>query len=231
MFPFFTTAQLFDSVYAEQAYDPRKDTGAAWLAANGSEPTAPKTQGGGLSIGDSLFLAGAAAGAVGAVFEVRSAQSRLKTQSLSLQHESAISAITAREAEVEAQSVLEGADREIGALTAQAGAEKGARRAVMAGRGVQLGVGSTAEVQASGELIKELDVMAIKTNAARAAAGARTRGVNARNSSMFAAVSARNARRSAGNDLTSAAAGASSLLFSGSRLGAQWATDRYRYRT
>lgn len=253
MFQFLTVSQLFDSVYAENQaaalgvppQEPKKvwnkwpaplasqGSTTDWIEAGappGMSAAASKPDTGGLTwqeTGALVAAIGGATAAVGTVFNVRAEQSKLKTQDLALQHEASLAAIDARRAEADAELALQSGQRQIGAVTATAGAEAGARRATMAGRGVQLGVGSAAEVQASGELIKEEDVMAIRSNAAREAAALRTGAVNQRNRAMFATLSGRNLRRSGGNDFTSAMAGGTSLLYSGSRLGAQWATDRY----
>jgi hypothetical protein len=77
---------------------------------------------------------------------------------------------------------------------------------------MRLGAGSAAEVQASGKFIEAVDKMSIDLNTANAAAAARTQGVNALNRGLLVGVSARNRRRSAGNDLLSLGAAGTSLL-------------------
>lgn len=208
------------------------EPGNAAIPAGGVDAAAaPASGGGGLGLswqttGMIMAGAGAASAAIGAFFEVKSQQNRMKAQALSLEHEATMSAIAARSAEREAQSIIEASHQQIGAVTMQAGADAGARAAVMAGRGVRLGVGSAAAVQASGALIRDMDVMAIGVNAARGAADARTSGTNMTNRAMFARMSASNLRRSAGNDFAATSGAFTSLLNSGSRIGSQWATDR-----
>lgn len=227
--------QLVDAAIAEDA-GREVTTSSDWIEAEtgaGGVVTPPAPASSGLSwqeLGAITYGVGGAAAAVGAFFSVRSEQSKLKAQSLSLEHEAAMSAINARAAEREAQSIIEGSQRDIAAVTLRGGAERASLRAQTGGSGALVGAGSAAEVEASMKLIQELDVMAIRTNAARGAAAARTQGVNERNRGALASMSARNLRRTAGNDLTSVSALQTSLLLSGSRLGAQWATDRYSRR-
>lgn len=234
MYPWLTVSQLFDWTLLEEQQaalapqGPRENTASPdWIEAETGAGGVVARSGMSLeTAGMLMVVGGTASAAIGAWSSARSEQNRAKSQALSLQHESTMSAITARDAEAEAQAIVESAHQDIGTLTLQAGAEEGERAAVMAGRGIVLGEGNAAEVQASGQFIKEVDVMSIGVNAARAAAAARTRGVNFRNQSLLSGISARNVRRSAGNDLLPASAAAGSLLTSGARLGAQWATDR-----
>lgn len=178
--------------------------------------------------GTVVSIAGSAAAAVGALYAVRSNQNAAKSQALSLEFEASMSALNARAAEREAQSIERGGEREAGAVQLQAAATKSSARAGAAARGVLVGAGSAGEIQASIDFVKEADVMAIGVNAARAAAAARTQGVNASNSALLAGVSARNARRNAGNDFTAASALSTSLLFSSGQIMSQLATDRRR---
>lgn len=247
MLPWFTVSQLLDHTVAEHQQGPENTASAEWLASetgagiprentasadwldaetNAGMPAAAQDYSRLQTAGAIMVLAGTASAAIGTLFAVRSQQATLKSQSLSMENEAAISNINARRAEREAQSILKSSQEQIGALTLEAGAEKAERSAVMAGRGIRLGVGSAAEVQASGDVITGLNRMAIGVSAARAAASARTQAVNERNRGLFAGVSARNLRLSAGNDFAPIAAASGSLLESGGRLGMQWATDR-----
>lgn len=231
-----TIPQLVDEALAAEAG--RIDTSTPeWFEAETgaggyTPPPAPESSSGltWQELGAIAYGVGAASAAVGAFFSVRADQSRLKAQSLSLEHESAMSAINARAAEREAQSIIEGSQRDIAMVTMRGGAERASLRAQTGGSGALVGSGSAAEVEASMKLVQDLDVMAIRTNAARGAAAARTQGVNERNRGALASMSARNLRRTAGNDLSSVSALQTSLLLSGGRLGAQWATDRYSRR-
>ncbi len=191
----------------------------------------PETAPGGFNMSDAgavAFAAGAASAAIGALFSVRAEQSRAKAQALSLEHEASMAAINARQAEVEAQSILQGSHRDIAAVTLQAGQDKAALRAQTGGAGLAVGAGSAGEVQASIDLVKELDTRAIRINAVAGAGAARMRRTNQLNTALLGRVSARNLRGTAGNDAIGATAATASLLDSGGRLWAQRASDRYR---
>jgi hypothetical protein len=87
--------------------------------------------------------------------------------------------VNARIAELGAQSVLAQAEKEAVNLTLKAGALKSTQKAAMAANGIDLGVGSAAEVIASTEIMKESDMQTIKENSVRSAWGYRTQGASA----------------------------------------------------
>lgn len=87
----------------------------------------------------------------------------------------------ARIAELGAQSVLFQGERQVGALTLKAGQLKSTQRASMAANGIDLGSGSAAEVQASTEILKEVDKNAIEANAVRSAWGYRVQSTEDQN--------------------------------------------------
>lgn len=114
-------------------------------------------------------------------------------------------------AELGAQSALSAGEKEIASYTMQVGQVKGKQRASMAANGVDLGVGSAAEVQASTEIVKEIDKKTIAANAARSAWGYRAQGgsdllsskLAAMNTSMSYKMEAMNLRTGATNSLIS----------------------------
>jgi hypothetical protein len=187
-------------------------TSASGLSAAQLATPAPPAVSTGPSASQVAQLVGGGLSALGTFFGVKAQQEELKTQSLSLEHEASMSAITARQAEREAQSIIEAGAFEKAGYGLQANADAATRAATMAGRGMRLGAGSAAEVQASGKFIEAVDKMSIDLNTANAAAAARTQGVNALNRGLLVGVSARNRRRSAGNDLLSLGAAGTSLL-------------------
>ena len=87
----------------------------------------------------------------------------------------------------------------VGKLTQEAGALKSAQRASLAANGVDLGVGSAAEVQASTDLMKEADKATLISNALRSAFGYKQAGINAGIQGMNAKMTAANYRTEAGN--------------------------------
>ncbi len=173
-------------------------------------------------------MAGSALDVLGNFYAVKSQKAQLQSQASSLEFQQSMSAINARDAEMDAQAILEAGQREQGRVSQEYGQAKAAVRASTGGRGIQQGVGSAAEVQASIELAKQTDVYAVNSNAVRAANAARTRAVNERNEGLLAGVSAQNLRGTAGSLDPYAAAGGS-LLRNASGISRQWlARERYR---
>jgi hypothetical protein len=82
-------------------------------------------------------------------------------------------------AEMGAQAALEQGQQQAASLTLRAGQMKSSQRAAMAANGIDLGVGSAAEVLATTDIMKEIDQNQIEANAIRNAWGYRTQGVAA----------------------------------------------------
>lgn len=82
--------------------------------------------------------------------------------------------VNARIAELGAQSALEQGNQQVGTLTLKAGQLKSTQRAAMAANGIDLGEGNAVDVQASTDLMKEVDMNQITANAVRSAWGYRT---------------------------------------------------------
>lgn len=87
--------------------------------------------------------------------------------------------VNAQIAEMGAQSVLAQGQQQVASLTLRAGQMKSTQRAAMAANGIDLGVGNAAEVQASTDIMKEIDKNQIEENALRTAWGYRTQAVAA----------------------------------------------------
>lgn len=115
--------------------------------------------------------AGGVASAVGSYASASAQRASLGTQA-------AIAGINARIAELGAQSVLNQGKQQVAQSTLKYGALKGGQRAALAANGVDLGAGSAAELQASTDIMKEIDTSTIRANAVRSAWGYRTQGVN-----------------------------------------------------
>lgn len=77
----------------------------------------------------------------------------------------------AKMADLQARGELEKGQHEVARLTMKAGQVKSAQRAAMAANGIDLGVGNAAEVQASTEILKEIDKNTLEANAIRSAWG------------------------------------------------------------
>lgn len=208
------------------------------------------------ALGNQFGVIGAIVGAIGSVGAARAANSTRKfqyqmgqinaqAQKQTLTYQSSVAALNAeharfvgdtnaRIAELAAQSALYQGERQSGALTLQAGQLKSRQRASMAANGVDLGVGNAAEVQASTDIMKEVDRATIEANAVRQAWGYRLQATEMQNESAQRAVNYQ-AQAAAGQvaarntygpqrgvDSSPWAAAGSSLLTSAGTLAKQW---------
>jgi hypothetical protein len=144
-----------------------------------------------------MFAAGAVQSAVGSYYQAKSAQYQYKSQALTMDFQKSMSEINARQAEFMAQQILDVSGKEISMLKMRAGKIKSASKASMAARGLKLGVGSTAEVVATTDLVAEMDAMTIYANAIKSSEAARTQSVNYMNQAMMQNISAQNLRATA----------------------------------
>jgi hypothetical protein len=164
------------------------------------------------SAGAYLSLAGAVNGMIGAYYSAKSQKSALKFAA-------DMSAINARMAESQAQSILAAGRHQAGMATMRAGMVKSTQTAAQAANGVDLGVGSAAEVRASTDILKEIDKNTIEANATRSAWGARTQSVNYANQSLIQNASA--------SGINPAMAAMTSMLTSGSEVASSWYRAKY----
>ena len=150
-----------------------------------------------------MQIAGMATQAIGSYYGAKIQQSQLRAQSdtlryqsqsqaMSLQFQKDMATLNAGLAEADAQQILLAGEREAGKVSRAYGRAKSANRASMAARGVQLGEGSTAEVDASIELAKQVDMLTINANRVRAAEAARMQRTNYMNQALMSGVSASN---------------------------------------
>lgn len=158
-----------------------------------------------LSMG--LSVAGMVSGAIGGFYSAKSTKSSLKFQA-------AMSEINARIAEQGAQQELFKGQQEVGKLTLAAGHLKSRQRASMAANGIDLGEGSAAEIQASTDIMTEIDANTLTANAVRSAWGYKMQGVNQKNEALM--------KRGTASAISPFAAGASSLLGSAGQVAGQW---------
>ena len=89
------------------------------------------------------------------------------------QSQANIARLNAQIMERQAQGTLRAAEKAIVSKTMQAGQFKSSQRARLAANGIAVGVGSAAEMQASTDIIKEIDTNQIKSNAVADAWGSR----------------------------------------------------------
>lgn len=102
-----------------------------------------------------------------------------------------------RQAEIRAESILAQGQDEVGRVGLEAGQRRAAITAATAARGVEAGVGTAAEVQASERLIQQIEAYHINLGAVRAANAARAGATAIANEALLARTSAGNLRRSA----------------------------------
>jgi hypothetical protein len=172
-----------------------------------------------------MTIMGGINSAVGSYFSAKSEQYTDKSQALNLGYQADMASINARSAEYSAESKLEAGKSEIANMTMQAGQQTASTTATMAAHGMRLGVGSTADITASQNVVKDINMYTIDANATRAAAEDRTQATNYQNQSLMDRTSSVNATLSA-KSVSPFSAMTSSLLTSAARVGAQWNTSQ-----
>lgn len=128
--------------------------------------------------------------AAGTMISASGAYHSASAQKSALKGQAKLAEINARIAELGAQSALEQGKQQVAQVTHRAGQLKGTQRATMAANGIDLGVGNAAEVQASTDIMKEIDANTAKHNAVRNAWGYRTQGMNYMNEARMARANA-----------------------------------------
>ena len=136
------------------------------------------------------------------------------TNKINLQGQAGIADTNARIAELGAQSALNQGQQQVGALTLKAGQLKSSQRVAMAANGIDLGVGNAAEIQASTDIMKEIDSNTLTSNAVRSAWGYRTQAVNYQNEAIM--------KRGAADGISPGGSAFSSLLGSAGSVAGSW---------
>ena len=163
------------------------------------------------TFGPIIGIAGAIGQIASAYYGAKSQQYQLDSQAMTMQFQKDIAGINARQAEVTAQGILRAGETE-GAMTAlKYGKAKGSQRAAMAANGGVIGEGSNKEIEATNDLMKEIDVLQINANTVRASENARTQGQNYKTQAAMYGVSASNLTASSQSINPFAAAGTSLL--------------------
>lgn len=175
----------------------------------------------GASAYSSLFTegAGALSSAIGAYSSAQSSNYNVGVQQLSAHQRANTADANARLAELNAQMALRDAHADAAAVGLQAGQVMGEQRAAIGANNVAFDSASAMELQASTDLLKDIDLDTIRSNAARTAWGYRTEGA-------FYETEAENERTYAdlleGGKSNATLAGATSLLGSASSLTQSW---------
>jgi len=171
--------------------------------------------------GTIMSIFGGITAAVGQFYAAKSQQYQLQSQASSLQFRSAMDAINAHGAEMNAQLIQEAGKSQVEQYTMHAGQEQASQTAATAARGIDLSSESAVDQRASNVLVKQIDVMTINANATRAAWAQRTQATNYSNQSLLEGVSASNMLASA-NSISPGSALATSLLGSAASIASKW---------
>lgn len=154
-----------------------------------------------------LSASGAASGMIGSYFGAKTSKINLDTQSY-------LADTNARISELGAETELRNGERQVAAITMRAGQVKSAQRVALAANGVDLGVGNAAELQASTDLMKEIDKNTAESNAVRSAWGYRTQGMNYQNEATV--------KRGASDAISPGMAATSSFLTGAGQVAGSW---------
>ena len=195
----------------------------------GMSPTLAQTARTGKAAGNIGLLTSVMGGinsAIGTFYAAKSEQYQQKSEASSYAFQSDMAAINSSRAEITAESIQESGKSQIANYTMQAGQQKAAATASMAARGIALGVGSAANVSASMDVEKDLNVLAINSNTTRQAWAAREQGTNYANQSLLDRTSAVNATRSA-NSISPMGGAVNSLMGSATQIAGQWDYGRW----
>ena len=163
------------------------------------------------TMGPIIGIAGAIGSIASAYYGAKAQQYQLDSQAMSLQFQKDIAGINARQAEFTAQNILRAGEQQAGAVTMKYGKAKGSQRAAMAASGGVIGEGSYQAVEATNDLMKEIDVLTINANTVRSAENARTQSQNFKTQASMYGISANNASASSSTINPYAAAGTSML--------------------
>jgi len=150
----------------------------------------------------------------GATSSVVSSYYGAKANQSSLNLQADLSAINARISESTAQVTLLAGQRDEQRSRLSTAQLKSTQRASMAANGLDLGVGSAAQILATTDLMGEVDAATVHANAVRSAWGYRTQSVNQSNQAALSRASA--------DAISPLGSAATTLLGSGAQVAANW---------
>lgn len=137
---------------------------------------------GALGVGDKLGIglgvSSLLTGLIGAGSQANTERYRAKSAALNFEHQRDMAQLNKRMLESQAQHIGRAYNKQIQIRTMKAGQKMASTRASFAARGIQMGVGSTANVFASAELLKEIDRLTMNTNKVKAMNTKRAQAVN-----------------------------------------------------
>lgn len=149
-----------------------------------------------------------------------------KSQKAQLEAQAAMAETNARISELGAKSALMAGTKNVAMRTLQAGQLKSQQRAALAANGVDMGVGSAAELTAGTDILKEIDVNQIEANALSQAWGYRTQATDQRNQALMARAQAKGINP-IGNAFNTLLTGAGSVAQSWYQMNKQGALSTY----
>lgn len=126
------------------------------------------------------------------------------TQNAIAQSQANIARINAQTMMRAYESTLRASERDIQKTTMAAGRTKSSQRAALAANGIAIGEGSAAELQASTDIVKEIDVNQIRSNALNQAWGYRMQAANFNGQALQAEAAKQNKWLVAGSTLMGA---------------------------
>ena len=115
-------------------------------------------------IGIGLGVSSLVTGLIGAGSQANTERYRAKSAALNFEHQRDMMQLNKRMLESQAQHIGRAYNKQIAIRTMKAGRDISSTKASFAARGIQMGVGSTANVFASAELLKEIDRLTMNTN-------------------------------------------------------------------
>lgn len=152
---------------------------------------------------------------MGAVTSILGTYNSAVLQKDSLGFQASMADVNARMSEQSAQAELLRGEREYQSSRLRTGLLKSRQRASLAANGVDLGVGSAAEILTSTDVMGEIDANTIQANAIRQAWGYRTQATGYQNEALI--------RRASAGSINPGMAAMTTLLTEGAKMGASYA--------
>jgi len=137
---------------------------------------------GALGLGDKLGIglgvSSMLTGIIGAGSQANTERYKARSAALNYEHQRDMAQLNKRMLESQAQHIGRAYNKQIAIRTMKAGQAISSSKASFAARGIQMGVGSTANVFASAELMKEIDRLTMNVNKVKAMNTKRAQAVN-----------------------------------------------------
>lgn len=148
-------------------------------------------------VGGGAQLGGQFMQLVGAYYQASAQKGQLRGAAMSAEFDATMASLNARAAEREANAILLAGQQQAAIVSARYGQARSEFVARTGARGIRQ-TGSAAEVRASIQAAKEMDLNALRGTTVQAANAAEGRGVDLRNRALLSTTSARNLRTTAG---------------------------------